>query len=64
MVDDRGDDREHDAAFDAQNDHAAAVSRATTNSWRRTVRRRRIPRTSMSSTAIRKTTAARAAIGR
>ncbi len=42
---------------------AAAVSSATANSWRRTARMRRIPRMSMSSAAIRKTTAARAAIG-
>jgi len=40
------------------------VSRATANSCFLTARMRRIPLTSMSSTAIRKTTAARAASGR
>ena len=43
---------------------AAAVSRATANSCRLTARMRRIPATSISSTAIRKTTAARAETGR
>jgi len=43
---------------------AAVVSRATTNSRFLTARMRRIPATSISSTAIMKTTAARAETGR
>jgi len=43
---------------------AAVVSRATTNSRCLTARMRRIPATSMSSTAIMKTTAARAETGK
>ena len=43
---------------------AAVVSKATANSCLLTARMRRIPARSMSSTAIRKTTAARAATGR
>ena len=64
VVDDRGDDGEQEAFLDPSITTAAVVSRAMANSRRRRDRIRRIPPTSMSPAAIKKTIAAWAAMGK